>query len=133
MVTRNRSIFWQITLEITEWMDLGQRPFYSSSQVLPDQSRRMIEETFGCGVFDKYGSREFSGIAYECDFHSGHHVMDESYIVEILKNGEPARPGEIGEVVITDLNNFCLPYIRYRIGDLAVAMDNSVHVDAGVA
>ena len=111
----------------------GFRPkaILSSAQVLPDQSRRMIEETFGCGVFDKYGSREFSGIAYECDFHSGHHVMDESYIVEILKNGEPARPGEIGEVVITDLNNFCLPYIRYRIGDLAVAMDNSVSCGCG--
>lgn len=111
----------------------GFRPkaILSSAQVLPDQSRRMIEGTFGCGVFDKYGSREFSGIAYECENHSGHHVMDESYIVEILKNGEPARPGEIGEVVITDLNNFCLPYIRYRIGDLAVAMDNSVSCGCG--
>ncbi|HEY5011108.1 MAG TPA: capsular biosynthesis protein, partial [Acidimicrobiia bacterium] len=37
----------------------------------------------------------------------------------------PAEPGEIGEVVITDLNNFSVPLIRYRIGDLAVAVDNS--------
>jgi phenylacetate-coenzyme A ligase PaaK-like adenylate-forming protein len=94
----------------------------SSAQVLPPQSREIIGEAFGCGVFDKYGSREFSGIAYECDAHDGHHVVAESYIVEILKDGTRAAPGEVGEVVITDLNNFCMPLIRYRVGDLAVAM-----------
>lgn len=95
----------------------------SSAQTLPLPSRRVIEEAFGCQVFDKYGSREFSGIAYECDAHAGHHVVAEGYIVEILKGGEPAKPGEIGEVVITDLTNYCMPFIRYRIGDLAEAMD----------
>lgn len=97
----------------------------SSAQVLPEQSRTIIEEKFGCGVFDKYGSREFSGIAYESEAHEGHLVVAENYIVEILKDGKPAAPGEMGEVVITDLNNFCMPFIRYRVGDLAVAMDNS--------
>lgn len=97
----------------------------SSAQTLPEGSRRAIEEAFGCRVFDKYGSREFSGIAYECEAHQGHHVVGEGYIVEILKEGRPALPGEIGEVVITDLNNFCLPFIRYRIGDLAEALDET--------
>jgi phenylacetate-CoA ligase len=95
----------------------------SSAQTLPENSRKLIEEAFGCKVFDKYGSREFSGIAYECEAHSGHHVVGEGYIVEVLKDGKPAAPGEIGEVVITDLNNYCLPFIRYRIGDLAEAID----------
>jgi phenylacetate-CoA ligase len=95
----------------------------SSAQVLPDDDRRAVEEAFSTRVFDKYGSREFSGIAYECDARAGHHVVAESYIVEILKNGKPAPPGELGEVVVTDLNNHCMPFIRYRIGDLAVAID----------
>jgi phenylacetate-CoA ligase len=97
----------------------------SSAQTLPEGSRKIIEEAFGCKVFDKYGSREFSGIAYECEAHAGHHVVGEGYIVEVLKDGRPAQPGEIGEVVITDLNNYCLPFIRYRIGDLAEQMDQS--------
>ena len=97
----------------------------SSAQSLPEESRRIIEDAFGCKVFDKYGSREFSGIAYECEAHAGHHIVAEGYIVEILKDGRPAQPGEIGEIVITDLNNCCLPFIRYRIGDLGEAMDNS--------
>ena len=57
--------------------------------------------------------------------------MDESYLVEVLVEDRPARPGEIGEVVITDLNNFSVPLIRYRIGDLAVAADNSVPCACG--
>jgi phenylacetate-CoA ligase len=95
----------------------------SSAQVLPDDSRAVIEGAFHTKVFDKYGSREFSGIAYECEAHAGHHVVAENYVVEILKDGRPARPGETGEIVVTDLNNRVMPFLRYRIGDLAVAMD----------
>jgi phenylacetate-CoA ligase len=107
------------------------RAIMSSAQTLPLASRRIIEGAFACKVFDKYGAREFSGIAYECDAHAGHHVVAEAYIVEILANGRPARPGEIGEVVITDLTNRCLPFIRYRIGDLAEAMDPNVPCPCG--
>ncbi len=103
----------------------------SSAQTLPEASRKLIEEAFGCKVFDKYGSREFSGIAYECDAHNGHHIVGEGYIVEVLKDGQPAKPGEVGEVVITDLNNYCLPFLRYRIGDLAVATDPNAHCSCG--
>jgi phenylacetate-CoA ligase len=97
----------------------------SSAQMLTESSRDAIEQAFGARVFDKYGSREFSGIAYECASSREHHVMDESYLVELLVDGRPADPGETGEVVITDLNNFSVPLIRYRIGDLAVALDQS--------
>ena len=103
----------------------------SSAQALPDQSREVIESAFQCRVFDKYGSREFSGIAYESDGHEGHLVVAENYIVEILKDGRPALPGELGEVIVTDLNNRCTPFIRYRIGDLAVAMDSSAQSPCG--
>ena len=101
------------------------RAMMSSAQSLPDSSRKLIEDNFRTRVFDKYGSREFSGIAYQCDASRHHHVMDESYLVELLVDGRPAREGEIGEVVVTDLNNFSVPLIRYRIGDLAIAVDES--------
>ena len=52
----------------------------------------------GCRVFDKYGSREFSGIAYECEAHEGLHVSTENILVEVLvtENGRQraALPGE---------------------------------------
>lgn len=103
----------------------------SSAQTLPESSRKLIEEAFGCRVFDKYGSREFSGIAYECEAHAGHHVVGEGYILEVLRDGRPAAPGEVGEIVITDLNNYCLPFIRYRIGDLGTATDPAVACACG--
>jgi phenylacetate-CoA ligase len=99
------------------------RGVISSAQQLTPATRARIESLFGTKVYDKYGSREFSGIAYQCDQSSYHHVQDESYVVELLVEGRPALPGEVGEIVITDLNNFSVPLIRYRIGDLAVAVE----------
>jgi phenylacetate-CoA ligase len=98
------------------------RAVMSSAQQLTDSTRTQIENQFGAKVLDKYGSREFSGIAYQCLESPHHHVQDESYIVEILVDGQPAKVGEVGEVVITDLNNFSMPLIRYRIGDMAIAV-----------
>ncbi|HEY7954173.1 MAG TPA: glycosyltransferase [Polyangia bacterium] len=112
-------------------LKLSPKGIISSAQTLPEGSRKIIEDAFGCKVFDKYGSREFSGIAYECDAHQGHHVVGEGYLVEVLADGKPAQPGEIGEVVITDLNNYCLPFIRYRIGDLAEALDPAERCPCG--
>jgi phenylacetate-CoA ligase len=97
----------------------------SSVEILPDKVRRIAERPFGANVFDRYCTLEFSGIADECEAHSGYHVAAESYIVEVLKDGRPVSPGERGEVVITDLNSFSVPLIRYRTGDLAVAMDDT--------
>ena len=104
----------------------------SSAQALPMQTRKIIEDGMDTKVFDKYGSREFSGIAYECTAHSGHHVVEECYIVELLVGNRAALPGEVGEIVITDLHNRATPMIRYRIGDLATAVDNSTNCQCGL-
>lgn len=122
---------------LATYIRMGREPGFSpiaimsSAQALPANTRRIIEEGFKTKVFDKYGSREFSGIAYECQAHDGHHVVDECYLVELLVDGRPARSGEVGEVVITDLYNLATPMIRYRIGDLAVAVDNSLVCGCG--
>ena len=60
-------------------------------------------------------------------------MVDECYIVELLVDGRPAKPGEVGEIVITDLHNLATPMIRYRIGDLAVAFDDATPCSCGLA
>ncbi|MDQ2647140.1 MAG: capsular biosynthesis protein, partial [Myxococcota bacterium] len=99
------------------------RSVISTGQTLSPKTRLALEAAFGCSVFDAYGSGEFARLAQESDAHSGHLVAAEGYIVEVLIEGRPARPGEIGEVVVTDLSGFAMPLIRYRIGDLAEAVD----------
>lgn len=91
----------------------------SSAEVLHDYQRELIESVFGCKVFDRYGCREFSTIAQECERHTGLHINLEHVFVEILdEKKNPCDPGEKGEIVITDLDNYAFPFIRYRIGDM---------------
>lgn len=91
----------------------------TSAEVLHPQERELIESTFGCPVFDRYGCRETSVIASECERHTGLHINAETLYVEIIKNGKPAQPGQSGEVVITDLLNLAMPFLRYKIEDSA--------------
>jgi len=83
-----------------------------------------VEDLIDGAVVDAYGCAELGDVAYQCEFGLDHHVMDESFVVEIVVDGRAAAPGELGDVVITDLNNFSVPLIRYRIGDQAIAVDN---------
>jgi phenylacetate-CoA ligase len=101
-------------------------PVLTCAERLLPGDRKAIESAFGGSVFDTYGSREVMLIAAECPAHQGMHLTMENLIVELIvreaDGGErPARPGEPGEVVVTDLHNFGMPFIRYELGDMAVA------------
>jgi phenylacetate-CoA ligase len=94
----------------------------SAEQLYPWQ-REIIEDVFRARVFDRYGSREFGNIAHQCEEGDGYHVNTERFVVEVIdRNGVPAANGEIGEIYITDLDNYGFPFVRYPIGDLAVQM-----------
>jgi phenylacetate-CoA ligase len=105
----------------------GLRPFQPKSIVvgaekLHDFERELVERIFGAPVFETYGSREFMLIGAECDRHNGMHLNMEHLFVEILDAcGQPTPPGDEGELVVTDLYNYGMPFVRYATGDRAVA------------
>ncbi len=105
----------------------GIEPFSPKSIIvgaekLHDFQRTLIERVFKCKVFETYGSREFMLIGAECGEHAGLHLSHENLYVEILDdNGHPTPAGEEGNIVITDLFNHGMPFIRYVNGDRAVA------------
>jgi phenylacetate-CoA ligase len=114
---------WGIHMLADYFMTEGIRPpqlqaiFTSAETTLPSR-RIVIEKTFGCEVYDVYGSREFSTIASECERHSGYHIQSENVLLEFIKDGESVGPGETGAILVTDLHNYAMPFIRYEIGDV---------------
>ncbi|PWB49892.1 MAG: hypothetical protein C3F13_17835 [Anaerolineales bacterium] len=92
--------------------------FTTAERLLP-VVRQEIEEIFHTRVFNRYGTLELGGIACECESHLGLHVSVENNLVEILVDGAPSDLGQVGEVVVTNLNNYGMPFIRYQVGDFA--------------
>lgn len=85
--------------------------------------RQLFEKIFKCKVFEKYGTRESGVIACECSMHNGMHIFTEGVYLEFIKDGRQALPGEMGEIIVTDLFNYGMPLIRYKIGDVAIVTD----------
>ncbi|MBK9036959.1 MAG: phenylacetate--CoA ligase family protein [Myxococcales bacterium] len=103
------------------WDDL---PVICGAERLWPSDRDDMVKAFGPGIFESYGCREVMLIGHECDRHDGLHVSAETMIVEVIvREGtsvRAARPGEIGEVAVTDLHNLSQPLIRYLGGDRAM-------------
>lgn len=104
-------------------------PVIVGAERLWPADREEIERAFG-PAFESYGCREVMLIGHECEAHEGMHQSMETMIVELLVTEadgtqREARPGETGEVAITDLHNLACPMIRYVTGDLAVAAPTS--------
>lgn len=81
--------------------------------------RKLIEEIFDCKVYDTYGCNEGFMIASEYDL-PYKYIMTPHVYVEILdENGNEVDDGQIGYVVVTKLDSYSMPLIRYKNGDLA--------------
>lgn len=98
------------------------KSLFTSSEVLDMSAKRRIVGTLGCSVYDRYSNQECGIIAQTKDLSEEFLVNIASYYVELLKidSDEPAKMGELGRIVVTDLFNFAMPIIRYDTGDLAI-------------
>ena len=102
------------------------------AEKLYSYQRKLIERVFNTKVFNTYGCREFMLIAAECEKHEGLHTTVDNLFIEILREGKPVGPGESGDVVITDLHNYGMPFIRYKNGDIAVQGDKPCSCGRGL-
>jgi phenylacetate-CoA ligase len=136
-VLRNRKIvhinaFGSTLIALSEYMtrngiaNPGVRVLTSTGDNLFRPQREAIENAFGIGVSDYYGAGgEGVHLASQCEQRAGYHVHMENSVLEILTDGRPAKPGELGNIVVTQLDNEAMPLIRYDIGDLATAGDDT--------
>jgi phenylacetate-CoA ligase len=98
----------------------GLRSVITTSEVLDDNSRAVIEDTFQVKVFNEYGCGEVGSIAHECE-HGSMHLMADNVIAETDTSNSP--DGSSGRLIITDLHNYAMPLIRYDIGDYGTLSD----------
>jgi phenylacetate-CoA ligase len=100
----------------------GVRSILSTGDTLHPAYRSRIEAAFGSGVTDYYGAGgEGLHLASQCEQRGRYHLHPENACVEIVTDGRPARPGETGEIVVTQLDNLAMPLVRYATADAAVA------------
>lgn len=103
-----------------------QHAIHGAAGTVHDFMRDEVEGVFQCKVFNHYGSREVGSIASECKEHCGLHILMDNVFVEIIdEKGNVCENGEDGEVVVTTLNNYSMPLIRYKIGDIGAKSEYS--------
>lgn len=91
----------------------------STTETLLPMYRALLEKVFCVPVYDQYGCGENSAISYECGKHHGLHVNEEHVIVECLDDNDDHVIEKRGRLIITSLDNFVMPFIRYENGDEA--------------
>jgi phenylacetate-CoA ligase len=101
--------------------DLYIKRAWFTGEMLPPSLRKVFEEQYNIDTYQAYAVTEPGGaIAYECSHKNGMHLMDE-YITEIVdpETGKQLGPGEVGEIVTTQLHNPNWGLIRFGTGDLS--------------
>jgi len=101
-------------------------------ETLYPHQRELIEEVFGCPVYDAYGGEAMEAAA-QCGHHQGYHINAESVLAEVVdREGRPLPPGERGQLVLTNLDNYAMPFIRYNIEDVGVLSAESCPCGRGL-
>jgi len=90
------------------------------AETLTPETQARIEQAFGVPVKNTYSCSEAGYMASPCPDGHGLHVHAENVILEVLDaDGRPCPPGTTGRVVVTTLQNFLTPFVRYEILDEA--------------
>lgn len=85
----------------------------TTAENLEDYQREVIERVF-CPVSDLYGSGEVLSIAFKPAKDEKYYIFDPHVIVEVVESGIDGMK----EIIVTDLDNYAMPFIRYKVGDL---------------
>ncbi|UBM62461.1 hypothetical protein LA303_00420 [Candidatus Sulfidibacterium hydrothermale] len=107
-----------------------QNKIISTATLLTKEMRFEIEKAFSCEVYDFYGSREVGAISFEDKSHQFWNVLINNNLVEIVGNNKrKICKRKNGKMLLTTLNNYAMPLIRYDIGDTAKIINDKVCFD----
>lgn len=97
----------------------------TTGELMLDYDRKFIEETFQAPIFNSYRTREIGLIGQECRAHHGLHINSAHVYVEVVDEEKnlPVK-NQLGKILVTDLLNRGMPFIRYEIGDIGIMEDS---------
>jgi phenylacetate-CoA ligase len=83
-------------------------------------TKKSIEKLWGAKCYDDIGSTEITNFGFECVAQKGTHMIENMFYAECLdpETLKPVPPGEIGELVLSNLCTQSMPLLRFRIQDL---------------
>jgi phenylacetate-CoA ligase len=88
-------------------------------EMMHERQRAVLEDVFGSVPFIRYGSNELHEVSGQCEVHDGLHILAEDFVIEVVDDaGFPVPDGERGQLLITSLHNYGMPFIRYAPGDI---------------
>jgi len=100
------------------------RAIISIAEKVEDYQRNLFKKVFICETFSLYSASEAPNIAAECSIHNGYHIAAENIIIEIVDNQDvPVPVNREGRILVTNLNDYFMPFIRYDIGDVGAVTD----------
>lgn len=103
----------------------------TSGEVLFPYQREAMERWFNCPVQDFYGG-EGMDVAFQCGQSRYYHINVETTILEVTDDaGQPLPPGQPGQIVLTNLVNYSMPFVRYAIGDLGALAEPEARCRCG--
>lgn len=127
------SIFLLAEMLRTTGEKLRPNGIVSTSMMLIEKERKVIEEVFSVPVTNRYGCEEVSLIGSECEDKQGFHLNITQKVVEVLDEyGNPCKLGVDGRIVVTDLTNFGMPIIRYEVGDRGILAEEACSCGRGL-
>ncbi len=100
----------------------GLKAVFVTGEVCLPGDRETIADYFEVPVADCYGSRDGGFVSHQCE-RGRYHITAENIVVEIIGEDGPVAMGKRGEVVLTHLDCYGMPLIRYRTGDVAGLLD----------
>jgi phenylacetate-CoA ligase len=110
----------------------GVQSVITGAEALHEPERELLESGFGCPVFNTYGCREFMLLASECRPRGGLHVNADHLILQTVDARGGQVRGSPGEVAVTDLHNYGMPFVRYLNGDRATYAESNCSCGRGL-
>jgi len=89
-----------------------------TAEMCTQEMREELERVMGVPVYREYGSSETSIIAIEDKSYNWNIATERLYLEIVNEYGTPVPYGQRGRILLTDLNNLAMPFIRYDIGDI---------------